>query len=1027
MSTDAQTLKKKLGNILKNIRNGTITSLKLSDDEIRQETAIAFAKALAQNKTITSLELRYNEIEEEKAIEFAKALAQNETIKTLKLTTHLFFENNVRYRGAVVLAEALKVNSTITHVDLERFFIGDEGAIALAEALAVNKTITFLNLSKNNILRTGVQKLAEALEKNQSIKSLNLSINNIGPFGARKLALALKKNSTLSELNLKSTRIQSTGVKALTSALKVNKVIQKIDLSSNNLVKVAEALYDALIVNTTLTSINLSWNQIRATGATALAEALKVNNTVKSLVLAYTKIGPVGATALAEALKVNSSITTLDLFGNQIRATGATALAEGLKSNSSITHVDLGGNYDIGPVGVTALAEVLKVNSTITEIKLLRNNIGPVGATALAEALKVNSTITMVDLPYNNVGDIGATALAEAFKVNSTITSLYLDDNQIGYFGATALAEGLKLNKSIIRLDISDNRIGDEGMRVLAEGLKVNKTLTSLTVDYNDIGATGATALANAFNVNNTITYLSVSNRIGEIGLTALSKALELNQSLKHIKLYNYPTNSEQQYYKIIKDQLFANRVISELIDLFKERILRFGSKFITDIQQKFLVGEDLAEIETYKKKYTTIIHTPYFESTTDSNQVQKSENIKSIEKKLFQSFLEYKEVIKKSDEKYPDLYIPKKLLYQFCRLHLDNYQHHLRLKVVIPKPESKKLELEKKFLKNQVLEKIGKMVRLEYLHVFSLSNKIEDFFKKYKNTILDSIVKLNKNKIQQIGNLQRKKKIQQINKRLQERLNKLEKEEKDKIQDNIILSHMLPYSSFPFEKIETDFFKEYKNTILDNIVKLNKNKIQQIGNLQTQKKIKQTNEKIQKMKLNTLEKEDTDKFQDNILFYMLPDSVIQKYFDERNFKKKGSTELKRYQRTKGNNKDDMQIQKYQRTKGNNKDDMQLQQPNVKVLSHSSTGDRSVQYKQNGLTIRKEIQSSAKKNKQQAKNKRFYQVRSEPTSSSPSFLHILDEDGNEIEMIEYSYNDERLSKKIQQLEKKGYQNYSVKK
>ena len=209
-----------------------------------------------------------------------------------------------------------------------------------------------------------------------------------------------------------------------------------------------------------------------------------------------------------------------------------------------------------------------------------------------------------------------------------------------------------------------------------------------------------------------------------------------------------------------------------------------------------------------------------------------------------------------------------------------------------------------------------------------------------------------------------------------------------------ILLFDMLfPYSSFPFEKIERDFFKEYKNTILDSIVKLNKIKFNKSVIFKQRKKNTTNQQKNTKMKLNTLEKEDTDKFQDNILFYMLPDSVIQKYFDERNFKKKGSTALKgsqstkgnnkddmqiqkyqrtkgnnnddiqiqKYQRTKGNNKDDMQIQKYQRTKGNNKDDMQLQQPNVKVLSQSSTGDRLVQYKQNGLTIRKEIQSSAKK------------------------------------------------------------------
>ena len=146
-------------------------------------------------------------------------------------------------------------------------------------------------------------------------------------------------------------------------------------------------------------------------------------------------------------------------------------------------------------------------------------------------------------------------------------------------------------------------------------------------------------------------------------------------------------------------------------------------------------------------------------------------------------------------------------------------------------------------------------------------------------------------------------------------------------------------------------------------------------------------------------------------------------YFDQRNLAKAKDRKRKSSQLVKSTQQ---QIQNpNKKTKYTKKDDMQLQQPNVKVLSQSSTGDRLVQYQQNGFIIRKEIQSSAKKNKQQAKNKLFYQVRSEPrASSSLSFLHILDEHGNDIEKPKgYFPYDEKLSKKIQQLKKKGYQNY----
>ena len=181
---------KKLDNILKNIRNGTITSLKLSDDEIRQEAAIEFAKALAQNETIKTLELCYNEIQQETAIEFAKALAQNKNYQNSKAHKKSFLGNG-RYRGAVLLAKALKKNSTITHVDLGGFFIGDEGAIALAEALEVNSTITFLNLSKNNIYAQE-SKIGRSLGKESEYQIFE-SLWQYWTFRSKKIGPSLEK------------------------------------------------------------------------------------------------------------------------------------------------------------------------------------------------------------------------------------------------------------------------------------------------------------------------------------------------------------------------------------------------------------------------------------------------------------------------------------------------------------------------------------------------------------------------------------------------------------------------------------------------------------------------------------------------------------------------------------------------------------------------------------------------------------------------------------------------------------------
>ena len=448
------------------------------------------------------LKLQGLNLEEETIVEtnvglLAEALKVNSTLTVLTLRY-----NNIRDQGATGLAEVLRVNSTLTVLNLEFNGIGDQDATGLAEALKVNSTLTVLNLRYNDIHDQGATGLAEALKVNSTLTVLNLEGNGIGGQGAIGLAEALKVNSTLTVLNLRNNNIRNQGSTGLAEALKVN---------------------------STLTELNLRYNSILDQGATGLAEALKVNSTLIVLNLAYNSIGDQDATGLGEALKVNSTLTELNLEANYIGNQGATGLGEALKVNSSLTELNLEANY-IGNQGATGLGEALKVNSSLTELNLTCNYIGDQGATGLAEALKVNSTLTELNLCYNSIRGQGATGLAEALKVNSTLTELNLECNGIGNQGATGLGEALKVNSSLTVLDLQGNGIGDQGATGLAEALKVNSTLTELNLGYNSIHDQGATGLAEALKVNSTLTVFNLEgNDIGDPLATALAEALIVN------------------------------------------------------------------------------------------------------------------------------------------------------------------------------------------------------------------------------------------------------------------------------------------------------------------------------------------------------------------------------------------------------------------------------------------------------------------------------------------------------------------
>ena len=57
--------------------------------------------------------------------------------------------NEIGPEGAIAIADALKINTSIKELNLWKNKIGPEGAIAIADALKINTSIEELNLKFN--------------------------------------------------------------------------------------------------------------------------------------------------------------------------------------------------------------------------------------------------------------------------------------------------------------------------------------------------------------------------------------------------------------------------------------------------------------------------------------------------------------------------------------------------------------------------------------------------------------------------------------------------------------------------------------------------------------------------------------------------------------------------------------------------------------------------------------------------------------------------------------------------------------
>ncbi|XP_004343702.2 hypothetical protein CAOG_06978 [Capsaspora owczarzaki ATCC 30864] len=208
-----------------------------------------------------------------------------------------------------------KVTDTSEWLRLNDYEIGDVGAQVVAEALKVNTTVTHLKLRQNQIGDVGARAIAETLKVNKTVVEVILSWNQTGDAGAQAIAEALKVNTTLFSLNLSSTQLGDAGARAIAETLKVNTTLKYLYLSRNQIGDAgAQAIAEAVKVNTNLIWIRLNTNRIGDAGAQAIAAALGENKTTTELHLARNCIGKVGVQALDEARKVNGILTTLDIW-----------------------------------------------------------------------------------------------------------------------------------------------------------------------------------------------------------------------------------------------------------------------------------------------------------------------------------------------------------------------------------------------------------------------------------------------------------------------------------------------------------------------------------------------------------------------------------------------------------------------------------------------------------------------------------------------------------------------------------------
>lgn len=540
------------------------------------------------------------------AMPFSEALKYNTTLNSLYLEEDV---GKIDPLGAEALSGALKVNSSLTKLDLRYNKIGDSGAQALSDALEVNTTLTKLNLSGNDISASGTRFLSKALKINASLTSLNLSSNK---FGERRQGGLPRPLEIYTMMNL-----FYGGVCTLPEAMK------KLDEFSTGRDKTVDtygffSLSESLKTNTTLTNLNLSYNEIDCVAAYYLSESLKTNTTLTTLNLSVTRLTTFGVKCLSLALRTNGTLTSLDVSGNNITAQ---PLFEALKVNTALTSLDLGSN-GIGDRGAQGLSDVLQANAKLMKLSLRSNRIGAKGTQYICEALARNNTLTSLDFSFNKIGGAGALFFSEALQSNKALIDLNLSYTVVDERGAIYLFDSLKHNTTLSTLDLTGLSRGvylrQFPVCQLSDALKVNATLSCLRLGENEMPSPDAqvnifTSLmdnktlkeldlvrtSSRFKVppeflanNTTLTHLNLSFSLCEDPsiLASFFEALTVNSTLTSLKLVNVEIVDSSEYKRkigdseceLISDTLKVNTTLTDL-DLRSNCIGDAGIQFIME------------------------------------------------------------------------------------------------------------------------------------------------------------------------------------------------------------------------------------------------------------------------------------------------------------------------------------------------------------------------------------------------------------------------------------------------------------
>lgn len=238
--------------------NNSVSTIDLCYNRIGQDGVVLLAHALQSNTIVTELNLSGCFIYDIGLDTLLNGIVQRQNHPTSNLHILKLNNNGITHVGATKIATALLLQPqapSITVLHLNSNELRDKGARILASSLRQNTTLGELSLCHNKIGNDGAIAFGqELLQKSSELRQLNLSDNFISTVGFQNILTALQRNTKLKELYME----HNTDFGGITGQDLYEMIAGVLKASSVTNMEIHSLIFLLLKFNTSLTHLYLN-------------------------------------------------------------------------------------------------------------------------------------------------------------------------------------------------------------------------------------------------------------------------------------------------------------------------------------------------------------------------------------------------------------------------------------------------------------------------------------------------------------------------------------------------------------------------------------------------------------------------------------------------------------------------------------------------------------------------------------------------------------------------------------------------